>query len=127
MGKTRWFFMKVGTGNSLANEWLSGNNPLKRPAVPIFFGRCSIADLQSGKCGTQEKDFYECSLSKNRDSTVITVVGQGSVWFLKPAGELKEHDPSTSTQQAESTYKMMPVDFILKTPLKLKDVPPVLA
>ena len=111
----------------MAKEWLAGANPLKRPAVPIFFGRCSIADLRAGNCGKQERDFYESSLPKNRDSTVITVVGQGNVWFLKPAGELREHDPSLRGEKSESTWKMMPVNFILKNPTKLKDVPPVLA
>ena len=76
MGQTRWFYLKVGQGNSLAKEWLSGANPLKRPAVPIFFGRCSIADLRAGNCDKQAKHFYESSLPKNRDWTVITALGK---------------------------------------------------
>ena len=127
MSETRWFYLKVGKSSSLAKEWLSGANPLKRPAVPIFFGRCSIADLRAGNCDKQAKHFYESSLPENRDLTVITVVGQGNVWFLKPSGELKEHDPSSGGEKSESTWKMMPVDFLLKNPLALKDVPPVLA
>jgi hypothetical protein len=122
----RWFYLKVGKGNKLAKEWLTGGNPLKCPAVPIFFGRCSIADIQAGKCGRQEKDFYESSLPENHAARVIVVVSDGFVWFLKPAGNLKEHDPGADPDtKSQYTWKMMPV--VVHTKLKMADVPPVLA
>ncbi len=127
MQPKRWFYLKVGKGNSLAADWFSGKNPLKCPAVPIFFGRCSISDLKSGKCDKQAKHFYECSLPENHEATVITVVGGGNVWFLKPTGSLVEYDPSEAGDQSPDTWKMMPVDFLLPKPLRLADVPPVLA
>jgi hypothetical protein len=128
MTKMRWFYLKVGTGNQLAKKWLDdSDNPLKRPAVPIFFDRCSIADLRAGNCAKQARHFYESTLIKNRSSTVITVAGQGNVWFLRPAGNLKEHDPSSDGEESKETWKMMPVDLLLPHPLNLKDVPPVLA
>ena len=123
MVKMRWYYLKIGRGNELADKWLSGDNPLKRPAVPIFYGRCSIADLQAGKCGQQEKDFYESSLPENRAARVITVVFGGFVWFLRPAGNLEEYDPG---DESRDTWKMMPVDFI-RPKLRLADVPPVLS
>jgi hypothetical protein len=118
----RWFYFKVKIENNSAKEWLAGNNPLNRPAVPIFFGRLSIADIQAGKCRQQEKDFYESSLPENHAARVIVVVSDGFVWFLKPAENLEEHDPGT---ESEYTLKMMPVVILLK--LKQADVPPVLA
>jgi hypothetical protein len=124
VNKPRWFYLKVGIGNSLAEDWLAGKNPLKRPAVPIFFGRCSIADLAAGKCDKQAKHFYESSLPENREHTVITVVGRGKVWFLKAVGALEEYDPGPSE---EHTWKMMPVELLIPRPFRLKDVPPVLA
>jgi len=123
MAEMQWYYMKIGKGNKLANKWLSGDNPLNGPAVPIFFGRCSIADLGAGKCGPQEKDFYESSLPENRNARVIIVIFGGFIWFLRPGGELKEHDPGA---ESRDTWKMMPVDFI-RPKLRLADVPPVLA
>jgi hypothetical protein len=123
MSDMRWYYMKVEKGGKGTNKWLSGDNPLKRPALPIFYGRCSIADLRAGKCKQQEKDFYESSLPENRAFRVITVVFDGFVWFLRPAGNLEEYDPGA---ELRDTYKMMPVDVILPK-IRLADVPPVLA
>jgi hypothetical protein len=127
MSDMRWYYLKVGKGNSLAVEWLAGKNPLQRPAVLILYGRCSIADIKAGRRGQQEKDFYESSLPENQNARVITVVGGGYVWFLKPAAVLEEHDPSVDGSESNDTYKMMPVDLILPQPLRLAAVPPVLA
>jgi hypothetical protein len=123
MSDMRWYYMKVGKGNCDAEKWLNGDNPLKRPALPIFYGRCSIADLRAGKCKRQEEDFYESSLPENRAFRVITVVFGGFVRFLRPAGDLEEYDPGA---ESRDTWKMMPVDFILPK-IRLADVPPVLA
>lgn len=123
MSEMQWYYMKIGKGNELAEKWLPGDNPLKRSAVPILFGRRSIADLRTGNCGRQEKDFYESSLPENRDKRVITVIFGGFVWLLRPAGNLEEYDPGSNSRD---TLKIMPVDMICPK-LRLADVPPILA
>jgi hypothetical protein len=122
----RFFYLKLGKGNSLATEWLSGRNPLGKPAVVIFFGHRTIKDI--GDDNSQVKDFYQCSLPEVRDNTVMVVVGDGKAWFLKPAGEIIESEPPpNATQSLDSLWKIMPVEILLSGPLELKDVPPILA
>jgi len=122
----RFFHLKLGNGNELASVWLDeANNPLGKPAAVIFFGRCTIEDLKSGKCDSQASDFYKCSLPDNRKNTIMVVVGQGKVWFLRPAGSIESHDPSTPEQESEHIWKMMPGEIICTK--AAKDVPPVLA
>lgn len=124
-GSPRCFFLKMGVGNSLAKQWLSGDNPLGRPAAVIFFERSTIENIRQGRAGRQEIDFYRCSLPEYQKKTLIVVVGHGTVWILQPDGNLVEHDPSTPEEVAKDIWKMMPVKVLKKMPAK--DVPPVLA
>lgn len=117
----RYFYLKLGKGNSLASDWLRGNNPLGRPAAAIFFGRCTIEDIRNGT-NSQAKRFYESSLVGNRNETVMVVVGHGRALFLKPAGELIEHK---SPNDLENLWKIMPVDIIRSE--SLDNIPPILA
>ncbi len=118
----RFFYLKLGKGNSLAVSWLAGNNPLGRPAAVIFFGPCTIDDIRNGRTDSQAKNFYESSLVEDQNKTVMVVIGQGQAWFLRSAGELIEHeDPSDS----ENLWKIMPVEIISHK--SLDQIPPVLA
>ncbi len=93
------FYLKIGKGNSLAVKWLEEmDNPLRHPAAVIFFGRCTIEDIRNGKSDSQAKRFYESSLPEARGQILMTVVGYGKAWFLKPAGELIEHDSPSDTE-----------------------------
>lgn len=118
----RYFYLKLGKGNSLALNWLRGNNPLGRPAAVIFFGHCTVDDIRKGNSG-QAKDFYASSLVGARNETVMVVIGQGCAWFLRPAGELIEYK---SPDDTENLWKIMPVDEIIPYQ-SLDRIPPVLA
>jgi hypothetical protein len=122
----RFFYLKIGKGNSLATEWLSGQNPLGKPAAVIFFGPRTIKEI--GDENNQVREFNRSSLPEVRDNIVMVVVGDGKAWFLKPAGEIIEcAPPLNATQSLDSLWKIMPVEVLLSDPLELKDVPPVLA
>lgn len=121
----RCFYLKIGSGNSLAVDWLAGKNPLGRPAAVIFFGRTTVEDIRNGNCNRQAKDFYESSLPQERDQTLIIVVGHGKAWFLKPAGEIVEYVPLTDADAVQDIWKIMPVDII--STQRLSQIPPVLA
>ena len=120
----RFFYLKLGKGNSLATEWLAGKNPLGRPAAVIFFGSGTIKDIR--RDNSQVNNFYLSSLPEERDNTIMVVIGDGKTWFLKPAGEIVERKPPPdATQSLDSLWKMMPVEVVLSKPLN--QVPPVLA
>jgi hypothetical protein len=120
----KFFYLKIGKSNTLADEWLSGKNPLKKPAVVIFYGRKSLQDLIP--TNRQVKDFYESSLPGARDHVVMLVVSSGKAWFLKPAGKIVEIEPpKNAAYELKSSWKMMPVQIILLRPQK--DIPLILA
>jgi hypothetical protein len=117
------YYLKIGKGNSLAADWLSGKNPLNRPAAVIFFGPRPIKDLLDNR---QVKNFYVSSLPEERDNTTMVTIGGGKAWFLKPDGEIVERDPpANATQSLDSLWKMMPVEVISKQ--ELSKIPSVLA
>ena len=122
----KYFNLKIGKGNSLANDWLTGNNPLGKPAAVIFFGKCTIQDIKDGKPGKQPKDFYESSLPENRDSRLVTVIERGKGWIIKPAGDIKEVNPQQIGEDDDrNIWKIMPVS--VEASFSLKDVPHILA
>jgi hypothetical protein len=122
----KYFYMKVGKSNSLAEKWLSGDNPLKQPAVVIFFGKSTIDEIKSGKSNPQAKDFLLCSSKKRRGDTLIVVVGDGNCWIFHPNGNVREYKPtSRDVDNFDDLWKMLPVKILSSLPLR--DVPPVLA
>lgn len=122
----QYFYMKLGKSNILAEDWLSGKNPINQPAVVIFFGKSTIAEIKKHEPRSQTRDFYESSLPKNRENTLIVVIAHGKGWILKPNGSIREYQPtSNDTYNVEDIWKIMPVK-ILKS-FNLKDIPPSLA
>ncbi|NOH02050.1 MAG: hypothetical protein HND47_08855 [Chloroflexi bacterium] len=122
----RYFYMKIGNSNSLAGSWLSGENPLKRPAVVIFFGKSSVDDIRNGKSDPQARQFVESSLKKNREHIRIVVVGKGNCWILQPSGNVIEYRPSLKDgHNLKDLWKILPVNIL--TTLSIRDIPPVLA
>lgn len=118
----KFFYLKIGKSNHLAEKWLSGENPLKKPAAVIFFGHCSINDIKQGKSNQQVRDFFECSQMHVRDEVLITVVHHGKICFLKPMGDLEEYQDASDDG---NLWKIMPVTIVREK--RLFDVPPVLA
>jgi hypothetical protein len=122
----KYFYMKVGKSNSLAEKWLAGDNPLKQPAVVIFFGKCTVDDISNGKSDPQSKNFLSSSLQENRDNTLIVVVGKGNCWVLQPCGGVQEYEPTPHDgYNLDDLWKMFPVKILASLPLR--DVSPVLA
>lgn len=118
----RYYYLKIGPGNSLAKQWLNGNNPLKRPAAVIFFRQLKLEEIRNDQGDSQARNFYESSLPEFRAKTIMVVISGGTAWFLKPADRLIEHNDPTDN---ENLWKIMPVEVISAE--KLADVPLVLA
>lgn len=120
-----YFYLKLGQGNSLLEDWLAGKNPLKRPAAPIFFDNHSEAKYTAGEGGKEPREFVRRGERSLWDQTLMVAVHQGEVWVLKPAGKVtfmpsREHDGGQRL-----TTKAMPVKIACRRPCK--EVPPVLA
>lgn len=122
----KYYNLKIGRGNRLADDWLAGNNPLGKPAAVIFFGKCTIQDIKDGKTSKQPRDFYSSSLPENRDRTLITVIERGRGWIIKPADNVEEIDPQQiGLDDERNIWKVMPVS--IEASFSLKDVPHILA
>lgn len=127
MSEERFFYHKIGSGNKHAEAWLSGINPLQRPAAVISFGDVTVEDIKEGRMEggshskQQARDFIETP-EKNWNETYIVVVNT-KAWFLKPAGFIEECRSSWEGGQ-NRLLKIMPVQIIKKK--RLDEIPFIL-
>jgi len=121
-----YFYLKIGTGNALARDWLDGKNPLKRPAAPIYFDNLGLADYKAGKGGKEPRSFWERGKPEYYEKTRMVVVHEGEIWILKPDGEIVFLQSELDGAGNPHTPKVMPVKKMLPLPKLAKDVPPVL-
>jgi len=122
----KFYYHKLGRGNELAHAWLDENkNPLKKPAIVIFFGRSTRASLPDGESAQQVRAFYESGDKANQSKRIIIVVGKGKVWVLQPAGEIIEQEDSGGWSGGNDLLKIMPVKILYRK--DTKEVPHVLA
>jgi hypothetical protein len=124
----QFFYLKLGKGNVLIEPLLTGKL-LGYPAVAIFFLDCTIEGFRDGKAISQAGNFYFSGLAENREKTIMVVVDDGCVWFLKPAGNVGLHHPASDSPyiayNERKPWKVMPVEIIQKQ--RLRKVPSILA
>lgn len=123
----KYYYHKLGTGNNLFEKYLINNkNPIKKPAIAIFYGRLEKKDivdnkLDNYKAKRQIREFYERSLSENRKETVVIIIYQGKIYFVQPIEELYDYDPGPK----EDIYKIVPVKIVKE--VKTAEIPSILA
>jgi len=121
----KFYYAKMGKGNSLAENYLSGNNVLEKPAIPIFFN-CEpdnkIDFLSQGNAKEQGRNFFECGTS-NENKTII-IVNDGKVIFSEPAGDVifSQYDVVDGNPWYE---KLLPIKIIKQE--SITAVPAILA
>ena len=120
-----YFYLKLGRANALADDWLAGRNPLKRPAAPIFFDNRTKADYAAGKGGKEPREFVRRGTAPYRNRTLMVVVHAGEIWVLKPAGAVRFLPSELKEDGRHYTPKAMPVEVVARRPSK--EVPSVLA
>lgn len=122
----KFYYLKLGKGNKHALDWLDKHdNPLKKPAIVIFFGRSTRENLRTGESGQQIRAFYESADLANRSKRLIVVVGKGFVWILQPNGDVIEAEDTDKLSEDDNLLKMMPVTVLARK--ATKEVPHVLA
>ena len=105
-----YHYLKIGPGNESAEEWLSGDNPLQRPAAVVFFDAHTRDEYQAGMGGKDARRFWECGKSKERANNLFVVVKSGKLWILKPEGEVQFLPKVDNGMGGEHTPKAMPVE-----------------
>ena len=123
-----YYYLKIGEGNVLANDWLNGKNPLGKPAAVIFFDNRGKSDYvsRSKKLDPQAQDFYDCGLAVNRDNARFVVIDDGIIWILRPASAVRFLKAKSEEPGGEAILqKVMPVKKLVK--MSLSEVPLLLA
>ena len=119
----KYYYLKIGAGNSRAEDYLAGQNPLKRPAAVIYFDPLAEADYEKGLGKSQPREFWQCGLGDFRQ-TVMVVIHSGKVWILRPDGRV-HFGPEFSHSTGPLTPKMLPVEILAEK--TAAEVPMVLA
>jgi hypothetical protein len=124
----RYFYAKLGQGNSLAANYLSGASPISSPAIPIFFdctapNREALLNGRSGK--EQASNFFWCE-DHPSDARVIAL-HQGMLYLTKPAGPVVFWKCDTQIGYAGSGeyVKLLPVNVVKVC--RVTDIPAVLS
>ena len=124
----RYFYAKIGTGNTLASEYLSGRTPINKPAIPIFFN-CVPGTrsefLKNGGAKEQGRNFFECA--DNPENSIIVVINQGKLYLTAPVGDVEfwKAPEDLSYLKKGEFVKLLPIKIISEIPLS--DVPAILA
>jgi hypothetical protein len=130
----RYFFLKIGAGNSLASAWLGGKNDLGCPAAVIFFDTLAQPEyetaarsgLKPDEIASQAFDFYRCGLVENWPTTRMVVIYGSKLCLLRPKGPVQFLTPKPEESSGQIlTRKAMPVETMVDQPLC--NVPAVLA
>ena len=117
-----YYYLKIGTGNAQARDWLAGKNPLAVPAAVIWFDPRSLEEYEAGKGDLEPRTFWNRGKDEFREQTMMVVVHEGEVWILKPAQPVR-FLPADGANT--NTRKAMPVTVLAHR--SAKDVPLVLA
>lgn len=118
----RYFFLKLGPGNSFAAPLLT-DQLLGRPTAVGFFRAVSLADITRNVDEERVRFSYQ-AISLYRWSTgalpgYAVTVAAGTVWLLEPAGPMEEMDRESfesavgPTPHADDHPKVVPVNIVV--------------
>jgi len=121
----RYFFHKLGLGNSDVVKYLGHAQVEHVAKIAIFFGESTVDDCLAGKQGLDARDFCVSADPKNQSNTRIVITAFREFWVLQPIGrvELGEHVIAHDGQPC--FLKTMLVEVLVRKPLK--EVPHLLA
>ena len=124
----KYFYAKVGKGNTLANKYLSNDSPIGMPAIPIFFdcGPGNKEEFLGNNTGKEQgRNFFWCG--ENIGKATIVVINEGYLYLLRPKNEVFFLKSNKNTDYLkESEYvKLLPIEILLKQ--SLSDVPAILS
>lgn len=121
----RFFYAKIDTGNKLADAYLSGNNEINIPAIPIYFN-CNYDNkndfLKYGEAREQGRNFFECGADNTNKHIII--INKGSVLIATPCGDVR-FTKSTKQVGNNGFVKLLPINIVIKS--SLAEVPSILA
>ena len=124
----RYFYAKVGQGNSLASEYLQGATPIGVAALPIFFNGVpgNKEDfLKHGQAKEQGRNFFWCG--DNPSQAKIVVINRGNLYVVLPRGgvEFWRCEEDTDQLKKNEYIKLLPIEVVVEKPLS--DVPAILS
>lgn len=117
-----YYCLKIGKGNKLAKDWLSGKNPLHKPAAVIFFGHTKVNDLLRNKYPKKKQaiEFCKSGWPSDRKNTTAVVISSGELWLVRPKSRVRD-----LKREKHNIPKAMEIKVLKRK--KLTDIPAVLA
>jgi len=129
----KFYYHKLGTKNSLAEEWLEqGKSPIGKHAIAIFWGNITKNDIAKRKLTIRSKqqayDFHEAGLKKNHNKTIVILIFNEKIWFVKPTGGMQQRTfkvERKNKRKITEIVKLIPVEIVKS--IKISKIPPILA
>lgn len=121
----RYFFHKLGFGNSDVSKYLGQAQVGEVAKIAIFFGESTVEDCLSGKQGRDAQNFCLSAEPENRASTRIVITASREFWVLQPAGPVALGGRIIAQDGNPYFLKTMEVRVLVRKPLK--EVPHLLA
>jgi hypothetical protein len=123
----KFFYAKLGIGNTLADDYLSGNSEINAPAIPIHFSKDDKCDnreafLNNGGAKEQGTNFFWCG--DHPDNAHIVIIHRGIFHLVKPCGAVVFR-PSTISKTWRGQVKLLPIMKVIEE--SLDKIPPILA
>ena len=85
----KYFYAKIGDSNSLAEDYLAGENEIGSPTIPIYFDGSSADKtrfLEEGSAREQGRNLFECGQYNNGKNIII--VHNGVVTIASPSSDV---------------------------------------
>jgi len=120
-----YFYLKIGKGNQDAPDWLAGRNPLKKPAVVIYFDDLGEREYQAQKAGKEATEFYLRGFEPKSSKTRMVVIHEGEILILKPRGQVVFLPSKLNDHGEPHTPKGMPIEIVTKK--RVSEAPLVLS
>jgi hypothetical protein len=121
----RYYFHKLGRGNSLFARYLGDRRPGDTADIAIFFGMSTCADCRAGKHGLDARNFCTEASAADRERVRIVVIAEGDFLILQPAGEVRHGREQRNEDGGVDLEKLMPVRVLARRPVA--EVPHLLA
>jgi hypothetical protein len=121
----RYFFHKLGYGNSDVGKYLGPAQPGESGKIAIFFGESSIEECRAGKKGRDALEFCLAGDPENRVQTRVVIVAQREIWVLQPSGPVVEGERFKGRDRQPDRIKLMPVTVLARKPITV--IPHLLA
>ncbi|MEO7699619.1 MAG: hypothetical protein ABIZ04_10375 [Opitutus sp.] len=113
----RYFFHKLGYGNSEVRKYLGHAQPGEAGNIAIFFCESSVAECRAGKKGRDASEFCVAGDPENHAQIRVVIVAHREFWVLQPSGPVVEGESFIGRDGQPDRIKLMPITVLARKPI----------